>query len=139
MWYCLMMRDEIVSAVEHGVNVFQEGTLPLVSDVFHKFYNGSAVWQEAIFKFCKETGLKNNFCQFSVLLLVLKLPLYIDLTSGRFMIWPNLHCFLSCHYLFLYMCPVIPYFSVLRAFPLSLMAAVMIVRIDNTHLRCKPV
>jgi hypothetical protein len=133
------MRDEIGIAVEHGINVFQEGTLPLVSNVFHKFYDGSAVWQEAVFKFSKETGLKNNFCQFSVLPLVLKLPVYIDLPSGRFMTWPNLRCSLSCHYLFLCMCPVIPYFSVLHVFPLSLMAVVMISRIYNNHLRCKPV
>jgi hypothetical protein len=37
------------------------------------------------------------------------------------------------------MCPVIPYFSVLHAFPLSRMAAVMINQIDNNRLRCKPV
>jgi len=51
-----------VSAVEHGITVYQEGTLPMVSDVFHKFYNASAMWQETVFKFCKDTGLKTNFC-----------------------------------------------------------------------------
>lgn len=56
------MTDEIVGAVERGITVYQEGTLSMVSDVFHKFYNVSAVWQETVFKFCKETGLKNNFC-----------------------------------------------------------------------------
>jgi len=34
---------------------------------------------------------------------------------------------------------VIPYFSVLHAFPLSLMAAVMISRIDSNHLICRPI
>ena len=56
------MRVEIVSAVEHGITVYQEGTLSAVSDIFHKFYNMSAVWQETVFKFCKETGLKKHFC-----------------------------------------------------------------------------
>jgi hypothetical protein len=55
------MRYEIVSAVENGITVYQERTLPMVSDIFHKFYNAPAVWQETVFKFCNETGLKNNF------------------------------------------------------------------------------
>lgn len=53
VWHCLRMRDEIVSAVENGITVYKEGTLPMVSDVFYKSYNVSAVWQETVFKFCK--------------------------------------------------------------------------------------
>jgi hypothetical protein len=59
---CLGMRHEIMSAVEHGITVYLEGTLPMVSNVFHKFYNVSALWQETVFKFHKEMGLKSTFC-----------------------------------------------------------------------------
>lgn len=38
-----------MSAVELGITVYQEGTLPVVSDVFHKFYDASAVWQKTVF------------------------------------------------------------------------------------------
>jgi hypothetical protein len=58
------MRVEILSAVEHGMTVYQQGTLPVVSDIFHKFYNAPAVWQETVFKLYKETGLKNTFVNF---------------------------------------------------------------------------
>jgi hypothetical protein len=43
------MRDEIMSAVEHGITVYQEGTLPVVSSAFYKFYNVSAMWQKTVF------------------------------------------------------------------------------------------
>jgi hypothetical protein len=75
MWHCLGMRDEIVRAVERGITVYQEGTLPVVSSIFRKFYSVSALWQETVFKFHKETGLKKH------LLLIFSVAISFQMTS----------------------------------------------------------
>jgi len=70
VWHCLEMWNEIVSAVEHGITVYQEGTLPVVSYVFYEFYNVSAVWQEAVFK-----------DRFKKLLLIFSIAISLQMTS----------------------------------------------------------
>ena len=43
--------------------IYEEDLLQMVSHIIYKFGNVSVVWQETVFKSCKETDLKKKFCQ----------------------------------------------------------------------------